>query len=105
MRPQGAEALPCLLVTTADEDIAPTMGSPLDRSLQVIVRGFAAGATCDATLDQIAVDVETTLIPAGYSLRRIETGFEDDLEKPVGEIRLTFETLYFTPAGSPGLSA
>lgn len=107
MRPQTGDALPCLLISTADEDIAPTtsLGGALDRTLQLVVRGFAAGATCDSTLDQIAFEVETVLLPEGYVLRRIETDFDDELDKPVGEIRLTFETLYFTPAGSPGVSA
>ncbi len=105
MRPAGADAMPCLLVATSDEDVALSMLGPLDRSLRIDVRGFAMGSTCDDTLDQIALEVETALTPAGYQLRRIETDFDESLEKPVGEIRLTFEHLYFTPAGNPGVSA
>lgn len=107
MRPQDEAKLPCLLVVTNDEEVAGgTIGGGLDRQLQVVVHGIAAGAIgLDDTLDQIALEVETALANTQLSLRRVEIGFDDSLEKPVGEISLTFEILYFTSAGNPGVSA
>ena len=104
MRPQ--DQLPCLLVITADEDVETGSSGSMDRTLSVVVRGFAKGnAGLDDTLDQIALEVETVLSPTGFELRKIETDFDDELEKPVGSITLTFQFLYFTQAGNPGASA
>jgi hypothetical protein len=107
MAPVDADDMPCLLVTTGDEDIAAASGlnGPLDRSLSINVRGYAMGATVDAVLDQISEEVEIAMTPAGFVLRRIEIDFDESLERPVGSINLSFETLYFTPAGNPGVSA
>lgn len=106
MRPVGDGQMPCLLITTNDERIeaTTTTSGPQDRLLEVAVRGFAMGATVDATLDQIALEVETAM-PANYVLRQISVDFDEELEKPVGSITLIFEVLYFTPAGNPGVSA
>lgn len=107
MYPVGSAEMPCLLVMAGDEDISPTFGlnGTLDRSMTISVRGLAMGASVDNVLDQIAAEVESVLCPAGYVLRRIEVDFDESLERPVGSIQLNFETLYFTPAGSPGVSA
>jgi len=104
MAPQ--DALPCLLVATNDEQIDAVSVGPLDRLLSISVTGYAkGGATLDDVLDQIAAEVEGALCAAGYVLRQIEVDFDDSLERPVGSVRLNFETLYFTPAGNPGVSA
>lgn len=101
MRPQ--DQLPCLLVTTQDEDIETGASGTTDRSLQLVVRGFAKGnSTLDDTLDQIALEVETVMATEGYDLRKIEIDFDDELEKPVGSVSLHYQILYFTPAGNPG---
>lgn len=107
MRPKDESKLPCLLVTTNDEDVSGgAVGGGLDRQLQVVIRGIAAGGDgLDDTLDQIALEVETALANTQLSLRRVEIDYDDSLEKPVGEISLTFEILYFTSAGNPGVSA
>lgn len=106
MRPQDGTGLPCLLVMTSDEKIDATAlaSGPLDRVLDVDIRGFASGADADNTLDQIALEVEGVL-GNRYLLRSIEVDFDDSLERPVGSITLRFEYLYFTPAGNPGVLA
>ena len=103
MRPQ--DTLPCLLVTTNDEDVSPgTIGAIYERRLQVVIRGFAKGnSTVDDTLDLIASEVETAM--AAYDravLDKIEIEFDDELEKPVGMIAITYRLNYFTAAGQPG---
>ena len=105
MRPQSAAGLPCLLVTTNDEDVSPgTIGNIYERSLTVVVRGFAMGsATLDDDLDQIALEVETAL--AAYTnavLDKLEVDFDDELEKPVGSIAMTYQVSYYTADKSPG---
>ena len=105
MRPQISANLPCLLVTTNDEEITPgTIGTIYERSLLLSVRGFAMGsATLDDTLDQIATEVETAMF--GYyraNLTAIEIGFDDEMEKPVGSIDLRYRVTYHTAAGDPG---
>lgn len=104
MRP---DALPCLLVTTNDEEIEPgTVGNLRQRLLDLVITGYAkAGDTLDDALDTIAAEVEVALAN-GYAdraeLTRIEVDFDDSLEKPVGSIALTYRITYFTAAGSPG---
>ena len=105
MRP---DTLPCLLVTTNDEEIVPgTVGDLRQRMLDLVITGYAkAGDTLDDTLDTIAAEVEVA-IDSGYpkdraELARIEVDFDDSLEKPVGSIALTYRITYFTAAGSPG---
>lgn len=105
MLPQ--DSLPCLLVSTNDESVeGGDIGNLNERRLQLVIRGFAKGnANLDDTLDTIAAEVETAMAPKGYALRSVEVDFDDSLEKPVGSIALKFEVLYFTRAGSPGVSA
>ncbi len=105
MRP---DTLPCLLVTTNDEEIVPgTVGNLRQRMLDLVITGYAkAGDTLDDTLDTIAAEVEVALAN-GYAdraeLTRIEVDFDDSLEKPVGSIALTYRITYFTEAGAPGV--
>ena len=107
MPPQHAGDLPCLLVFAGDETIISGAASGLqDRELQIVIRGMAmANANLDATLDQIALEVETAMAAVGnFTLSRVETDIDDSLEKPAGMISLTYQTLYFTQAGNPGIS-
>ena len=102
------ESLPCLLITTNDEEIVPgTIGTLLERHLELAVTGCAkATSTVDDTLDTIAAEVETAMAGFAYrnELTRLEVGFDEALEKPAGRIVLTYRITYLTAAGSPGTS-
>jgi len=104
MVPQST-ALPCLLVTTNDEEITPgTIGTLLDRQLDLVITGVAKASGADDNLDTIAAEVETAMSTFTYrnQLARIEVDFDEALEKPAGRIVLTFRVNYLTAAGSPG---
>lgn len=97
--------LPCLLVTTNDEEISPgTIGDLIDRSLELVITGVAKASGADDTLDTIAAEVETAMATFTYRnvLTAINVDFDETLEKPAGRIALTFRVNYFTAAGSPG---
>lgn len=97
--------LPCLLVMTDAEEIAPgAFEKQLDRRLTLTVVGVAkAGATIDDNLDTIAAEVETALgSDYRYELTGIDVDFDETLEKPAGRIALTYAYRYFTNAGAPG---
>jgi len=99
MRP--GDALPCLLISTNDEDIAPgSIGRLYEREVLLIVRGFAkANDALDDVLDQIALEVETAMAADHRAaLDKIETDFDDTLQQPVGSIALTYRVTYFTAA-------
>ncbi len=110
--PKQESQLPCLLVTTNEEAIAPgSVGTRQERELTVIVRGVAKSAgALDDTLDDIAFEVETAMATdpdlgigvAGMELRGISVDFDDETDKPVGVIDLNYRITYFTAAGSPG---
>ena len=99
-------SLPCLLITTNDEEIVPgTIGNLLERNMELIVSGCAkATSNVDDTLDTIASEVETAMSGFSYrnQLSRLEVDFDESLEKPVGRIALTFSITYLTAAGAPG---
>lgn len=98
-------ALPCLLVTTNDEEINPgTIGDLIDRSLDLVITGVAKASGADDTLDTIAAEVETAMATFAYrnALTAINIDFDEALEKPAGRIALTFRVNYFTAAGTPG---
>jgi hypothetical protein len=111
-RPKNEGDMPCLLVTTNEEAIAPgSVGTRQERELTVIVRGVAKSAgALDDTLDTIALEVETAMATdpdlgigvAGMELRGISVDFDDETDKPVGVIDLNYRITYFTNAGSPG---
>ncbi len=97
--------LPCLLVMTDAEEIAPgAFEKQLDRRLTLTIVGVAkAGATLDDNLDTIAAEVETALgSDYRYELTGIDVDFDETLEKPAGRITLTYGYRYFTNAGAPG---
>lgn len=101
-----AATLPCLLVTTNDEEIeAGAFEKQLDRRLSVQVIGVAkaASASLDDSLDTIAAEVEAAIgTNLKYELRAITVDFDESLEKPTGRIVLDFSYRYFTNAGAPG---
>ena len=105
MRPQGEANLPCLLVTTDNEQIDSTVDAILLRDLSVSIRGFAMGnTTLDDTLDQIALEVETAMASNPRAIfERVEIDFDDELEKPVGAITLTYRIQYYTTAADPAV--
>lgn len=107
--------LPCLLISTDDEQIEAenaVMGGELTRDLTLTVRGVAkANANLDDTLDAIAEQVEPVLNGASLgglvkrcTLEKISVDMEDTLEKPAGVITLQYRTTYFTSPAAPGIS-
>ena len=100
------DSLPCLLVTTNDEEIVPgTIGNLVERQLELVITGVAkATGNVDDTLDTIAAEVETAMASFTYrnELTRLEVDFDEALEKPAGRIALTYRVTYLTAAGAPG---
>lgn len=97
--------LPCLLVTTNDEEITPgTIANLIERNLDLVVVGVAKASAADDALDTIAAEVETAMAGFAYrnELQRIEVDFDETLDKPAGRIALTYRINYITAAGSPG---
>lgn len=97
--------LPCLLVTTNDEEITPgTIANLIERNLDLVVVGISKASAADDALDTIAAEVETAMAGFAYrnELQRIEVDFDEALEKPAGRIALTYRINYITAAGSPG---
>ena len=105
--------LPCLLISTDDEQIEAenaVSGGELTRELVLTVRGVAkATANLDDTLDGIAEEVEPVLNGASLgglvkrcTLERIRVEMDDTLEKPAGVIALEYRTTYFTSPALPG---
>lgn len=108
MRPQSDAILPCLLVTTADEEITQSqIGGLFERRLSLIIIGIAKqNNAIDDALDQIAAEVETQMvIDHRATLVGIETDFDDETDKPVGRIALRYQIIYYTRAGTPGTPA
>lgn len=109
--------LPALLVfANTEASLAETMGEPrtMTRSLQVEVAAVAkANASLDATLDQIAKEVEIALAMPVAALEGIAktiglTGTEFELtvsaEKPTGRARLLYQVDYFTQENAPDVA-
>lgn len=113
--PKSESELPCLMVRIGDERIeAGTVGQGQDRTLDIIVSGLVQEkGDLDATLNQIGLEVEQALIAASPTLGGLVadvwlTGIQSDLDtslqKPCGRIDLTFQAIYFTTAGDPGVT-
>lgn len=105
--------LPCLLISTDDEQIDAenaVMGGELTRELTLTVRGVAkANADLDDTLDGIAEQVEPVLNGStlggkakNCQLAGIKVEMDEGLEKPVGTMTLQYRITYFTTPASPG---
>jgi hypothetical protein len=119
IRPLADNELPCLMISTNQEDIE-MVGSntdpALERSLTIRVTAVAkATATLDDTLDTIIKEVEVKLnasiaantlnnLVKGISLNGIEIEFSDETEKPVGQAVMSFTALYYTLASTPDAS-
>ena len=114
-RPVGDAKLPCLLVFTDEERIdAASVHNPavLDRRLELRVVGLTKDTTdLDDALDTMAAEVETVLGGASLgglckslTLSGIQVDLDESLEKPVGQIALTFEANYFTVANAPAIA-
>lgn len=111
-RMRAQEALPCLMVTTNDEAIDRVdLDAVQERELDLEILGVAkAAADVDDVLDTIAEEVEIA-IGANNTLGgrvkrmhliRLRIEFDDELEQPVGLVRLTYRCTYYTNAGVPG---
>lgn len=103
--PRDDGDLPCLLITTNDEDIEQSIiGGLYQRHLDVLIMGIVkASGAVDAALDSIAQEVETAMAEeTRASLQRIETDFDEELDRPVGRIALHYRVFYSTRAGNPG---
>jgi hypothetical protein len=111
-RMRAQEDLPCLQVATNGEEISrEDLDALEERDLEVEIIGVAkAAGDVDDDLDDIAAEVETAIganNTLGGRVKRMHlTGirieFDDELEQPVGLIRLTYRCTYFTNAGVPG---
>lgn len=111
-RMRAQDTLPCLLVTTNDESVDRIdMGTVEQRDIAVEITGVAKQASgVDDTLDDIAAEIETAIGAAntlggrvqGLHLASIRPEFDDELDQPVGLVRLTYRCTYFTNAGVPG---
>ena len=111
--------LPCWIVSTIEgdgedvEEQSMGLGSDKQRTLQVVLRGLAAGATGQAssnTLDTMAEEAETALANpvtgiSNVSLKLRATEFELDedhsADRPVS-ILLLYDAVYFAAEGAPG---
>lgn len=115
--PVAAENTPCLLVYARTERSAPmTMKGAarrLARELTLAVEGVVAETDdSDATLDQVALEVETalaadpTLGGACMDLLLTSTDIEAraDGEFRAGRIRLEFAVTYHTAANAPSVT-
>lgn len=111
-RMRAQEDLPCLLVTTNEERVdRPDIGELEERDVEIEFLGVAkAAADVDDTLDSIAEQVETALganHTLGGRVKRMQLTalrpeFDDELEQPVGLMRITYRATYYTNAGVPG---
>lgn len=111
-RMREQEDLPCLLVTTNAEEVTrEDLDAIEQRDIEVEILGVAkAAANVDDTLDTIASEVETAIganNTLGNRVKRmhltaLRPEFDDELEQPVGLIRLTYRCTYYTNAGVPG---
>ena len=113
--PVAADSLPCLLVACGEQEQLQQESNYIQqRTLLMTVRGMAkATGDLDATLNQIALEVEAAVQAAGVlggkvddvTLIEISTDVDDSMDKPVGVIELTYRLIYFTVAGAAGANA
>jgi hypothetical protein len=111
-RMRAQDELPCLLVTTNSEDVSrEDLGDMEQRDIEIEFLGVAkAASNVDDTLDTIAEQVETALganNTLGGNVKRMQLTalrpeFDDELEQPVGLMRMTYRATYYTNAGVPG---
>lgn len=102
--------LPCLLITTNDEEIdgADVHAVLFERQLTLSVRCAAkVSGVLDDTLDTMIAEVETAISAHVFvqaksvSLKSIRIDMDDSMDKPVGIAELSYVVTYYTAAGSP----
>lgn len=112
VHPLADSKLPCLLVSTDDEDVSRIdVHSPgiNERSLDLVIRAVAKTKTnLDDTLDTMAAEVETALGNTTLSgkvkelyLTRISVAMTGEGETPVGELAMTWRAVYYTASNAP----
>jgi hypothetical protein len=111
-RMRAQDSLPCLLVTAGSEDITrPDLGELEERDIDLEIAGVAKAAAdvddeLDAIVEQVELAVGATNTLGGLvkrmHLTAIRIEFDDELEQPVGLIRMTYRCTYYTNAGAPG---
>ena len=105
------DTFPCLSVYTLRESSEQSsIGHNVDRTLELVVEGRAkANSDLDDTLDTIADEVETALFATpdlGVGIKYLalsdtEIELTDDLEKPAGIVRLSFNVMYRVSRTAP----
>ena len=107
------DALPCASVYSLAEAMEPDESySTMEyiRHLEIVVEGRAKAASgMDDTLDDIAGEVEYAVLHNGplaalvtaVIYRGVDIEIDDELEKPSGVVRVTFEVLYTYAATTP----
>jgi len=119
LQPLDNSELPCLLVNTDSENIAPQevgnnplLERQLDLKIKVLVQ---AASGFDATADSIMRDIEIKLNTApasatlnglvhGIELTGIEVNYDAEGAQPVAEAVMTFSVIYYTLAAAPDVS-
>ena len=111
--PLASTSLPALLIITDGEDIeAASIGYPpaLARQLNVrVVALVVATSGHEATLDQIALEVEVALaadrtlgaLTKGAQLRGLRPAFDVDADQPVGRMEMFYTMDYRAMEGAP----
>jgi len=108
--PIFSKDLPSILVYTRNEQVAPESHQgdgfgPLERNLRLAVEIIAKddGQDLDDTLDQIAEEIEESLVGwevssiqmTGPRIEETEMSLAEDGERLIGAARLTFEITYW----------
>lgn len=113
LHPLPASSLPALLIVTDGEDVeAMSIGAPplLARQLNArVVALVAATSGHEATLDQIASEVEVALaadrtlggLTKSAQLRGLRPSFDAESDQPIGRMELYYLLDYRAFEGSP----
>lgn len=116
--PLSEGEIPGLFIVSPDErsEVSSIGAVKLDRAVNVIVIGYAKASSnaIENDLDRMAMEVEQAIGAAVNNvasdlmalikemvLTRTEKNISFDAEKPSGDIRMTFETLYRTARAVP----
>lgn len=103
---------PALRVFCGDEPEieALTMGVPPIQQHQLLLHidGIVKAAmNLEDVLDQIALEVQTAMAPAGIGkdceLKAIKAGLDESLEKPCGVISLIYQVTYHIASDAPAV--
>lgn len=111
--PWATVGLPSIDVTTPSEDmVQPSMGGPSyvqSRNLVLRVECRAEGDTYLSTLDQMALEVEQAMmvdtslggLVASVRIERTETEADNQVETPIGVLRMDFAAMYSVSGTDP----